>query len=105
MKFNLVYVIAMVSGVALTPVAQAGDADAGEQAYLVKGCIGCHGPHGKSSNSEIYPTLAGKDDAYLVEQMKAFRDGSRNNPLMSPMSFGLTDDDIANLAAYLAAQK
>lgn len=86
-------------------IAAAGDATAGEQVYMVKACIGCHGPAGKSANPDIYPATAGKDAAFLVEQMKAFRDGTRASPLMTPMAAGLTDDDIANLAAYLSAQK
>ena len=48
--------------------------------------------------------LAGQKEAYLAAQIKAFRDGTRQNPMMSPMAQGLSDADIANLAAYLSAQ-
>jgi len=51
----------------------------------------------------MWPNLAGQKAGYLVLQMKAFRDGTRNNPMMSPMAAGLSDDDIANIAAYFAS--
>lgn len=85
--------------------ALAGDATAGEATYSAKGCMGCHGPAGNSPNPEMFPKTAGLAEAYLVEQLKAFRNGERSNPMMSPMASGLTDDEIANLATYLAAQK
>ncbi len=104
MKLSIMLATAISLSVG-TQAAIAGDAEAGAQAYLAKGCIGCHGPAGKSPNPAIYPSTAGKEAGYLVEQMKAFRDGKRVNPLMGPMSTSLTDEDIDNLAAYLSAQK
>ena len=63
--------------------------------------MACHGANGISPNP-IWPNLAGQKDQYLIKQMKAFRDGTRNDPVMAPMAKMLTDDDIANLAAYYA---
>lgn len=80
-----------------TPAAFAADAEAGKAKAAI--CVACHGPEGVSSNP-LWPNLAGQKDQYLIKQMKAFRDGERKDPLMSPMSAGLSDDDIANLAAY-----
>ena len=91
------------TGMTVSVTATAADAAAGEQAYLTKGCIGCHGPAGKSPNEATFPTLAGKEAAYLSEQLNAFRSGERQNPMMSSMSMTLTDEDVANLAAYLSA--
>lgn len=85
--------------------ARAGDVAAGEQVFNGRACIGCHGPSGASANPELYPVLKGKDEAYIVAQLKAFKDGSRSNPLMTPMAAGLSDEDVANVAAYLSAQK
>ncbi len=81
------------------------DITQGENLYTSKGCIGCHGPAGNSPNPATFPKTAGLGRDYLVTQLKAFRDGTRNNPMMSPMSKGLTDEEINYLADYLAAQK
>ena len=79
-----------------------GDAAAGKAKSA--SCAGCHGAAGISSNP-MWPNLAGQKDAYLVKQMKAFRDGKRNDPMMSPMAKPLSDADIDNLAAYYASLK
>ncbi len=75
----------------------AGDVDAGKA--KAASCAGCHGANGISSNP-MWPNLAGQQSGYLVKQMKAFRDGTRNDPMMSPMAKPLTDADIDNIAAY-----
>ena len=82
---------------ALALPASAGDAAAGKEKSAQ--CAACHGADGKSPN-ELWPNLAGQKYAYLVKQMKAFRDGSRSDPMMSPMAAPLSDADIENLAAF-----
>ena len=69
-------------------------------------CSACHGTEGKSANP-MWPNIAGQSATYLVEQLTAFRDGATNqaeatryDPLMSPQSMALSDDDIRNLAVY-----
>ena len=62
-------------------------------------CAGCHGANGVSNNP-LWPNLAGQKEQYLAKQLHNFRDGSRTNPLMSPMAKPLSDQDIENLAAY-----
>ena len=62
-------------------------------------CAACHGAVGISPNSS-WPNLAGQQKAYLVKQMKAFRDGKRSDPWMSPMATVLSDEDIADLADF-----
>lgn len=89
-----------VLAVASSTVLAGGDAAAGKAKYAT--CQGCHGPAGISANP-VWPSLAGQKDGYLVKQMKAFRDGTRTDPMMSPMSKPLSDADIDNLAAYLSA--
>ena len=81
--------------------AMAGDAAAGKAKSVV--CAACHGATGHSMNP-LWPNLAGQKEQYLAKQIKAFRDGTRKDPTMAPMVMALTDDDIANLAAYFAAQ-
>ena len=75
----------------------AGDAEAGKTRAAA--CAGCHGATGISSNP-LWPNLAGQQQGYMVKQLKAFRDGTRSDPMMSPMAMPLTDADIDNLAAY-----
>ena len=79
----------------------AGDAAAGKSKSMV--CASCHGPAGISSNP-MWPNLAGQQEQYLAKQIKAFRDGDRKDPMMSPMAAALSDTDIVNLAAFYAAQ-
>jgi cytochrome c553 len=79
-----------------------GDAAAGKAKSAT--CAGCHGAAGVSANP-LWPNLAGQKDAYLVKQMKAFRDGKRSDPMMSPMAKPLSDADIDNLAAYYSSLK
>jgi cytochrome c553 len=81
--------------------AMAGDVAAGKAKSAI--CASCHGATGHSVNP-MWPNLAGQKEQYLAKQIKAFRDGVRKDPMMAPMVAALSDDDIANLAAYFAAQ-
>jgi cytochrome c553 len=78
-----------------------GDADAGRSKSTL--CAACHGATGVSPN-ELWPNLAGQGYAYIVKQLKAFRDGTRKDPVMEPMAQPLSDEDIENLAAYFSTQ-
>lgn len=92
----------VVAGAVLAAaIAQAADPAAGKQKFDAT-CSACHGANGISV-VPIYPNLAGQKGEYLVAQLKAFRDSSRQNPIMQPMAKGLTDTDIANIAAYLSS--
>ena len=84
-----------------TTALAAGSKEAG-QAKSVP-CVACHGIDGNSANPE-WPTIAGQHEAYLVRSLKAFRDGARQNALMTPMAAGLNDEDIADLAAWFSSQ-
>ncbi|GMR00940.1 MAG: hypothetical protein BMS9Abin19_0283 [Gammaproteobacteria bacterium] len=79
-----------------------GDAAAGKAKAVT--CAGCHGAEGISA-IPTYPNLAGQKDAYLVKQMKAFKDGSRKDPTMNAMAAPLSDADMTNIAAYYAGMK
>ena len=79
----------------------AGDAAAGKAKSAI--CASCHGAAGISANP-LWPNLAGQKEQYLAKQIKAFRDGVRKDPMMAPMVASLSDDDIANLAAFYSAQ-
>ena len=82
--------------------ANAGDVAAGKSKSAM--CAACHGANGISA-VPIYPNLAAQKEAYLVAQLKAFRDGGRNSPMMAPMAKPLSDTDIDNLSAYYASLK
>ncbi len=84
----------------LTAVA-AGDAERGKEKSVT--CAACHGQDGNSINPE-WPSLAGQHETYLVKSLNSFRDGARQNVLMSPQAAMLSDTDIDDLAAYYAAQ-
>ncbi|HWG00036.1 MAG TPA: c-type cytochrome [Steroidobacteraceae bacterium] len=79
--------------------------DGSEQAGASKAavCFSCHGPDG-NSQSPTFPRLAGQNAVYIAEQLHLFRAGIRKNPVMQPMSAGLSDQDIDNLAVFFAAQ-
>lgn len=77
-----------------------GDKDAGQTKAAV--CAACHGPKGISVNP-LWPSLAGQQEAYLAKQIKEFRDGVRVEATMQPFVANLTDQDVADLAAYYAS--
>jgi cytochrome c553 len=84
------------------PLTLAADPAAGKAKSMT--CAACHGTNGISPN-DMWPNLAGQKNGYLVSQLRMFRDGERVNPLMTPMSTGLSDSDIADLAAYYSSLK
>jgi cytochrome c553 len=66
-------------------------------------CSSCHGPNGNSTNPE-WPRLAGQSAVYIAEQLRLFKSGVRNNPIMKPLAGTLSDQDIADVAVYYQAQ-
>lgn len=65
-------------------------------------CIVCHGADGLSRRP-LWPNLAGLSQAYFVAALQAYRDGTRKNPLMSPVAKTVSDGDAIRLAASFAA--
>ena len=94
--------LAVSAVLALMPAAQAADVEAGK-AKAAAVCAACHGANGVSVSDTI-PNLAAQRAGYLETQLKALKDGSRKNPIMNAIASQLTPDDIANVAAYFAAQ-
>ena len=70
---------------------------------LAKNCAACHGETGIASNP-AWPSIAGQKPAYLTNVLKAFRAGLRKDPMMAGVVRGLSDADIASIAAYYSAQ-
>jgi len=82
----------------------AGDAAAG--AKKISLCIACHGTDGRAT-ADIYPSLNGQSATYLDMALKAYRDGQRGGGMaiiMTPQAAGLSDQDIADIAAYYSQQ-
>jgi len=78
----------------------AGNPDAGKMRATT--CAGCHGQNGISPIPN-YPNLKGQNEQYLVKALRAYRDGGRIDPTMSPMAKPLSDKDIDDLAAYFSS--
>ena len=67
-------------------------------------CVACHGAEGIARDTEV-PNLAGQNETYLVNQLRAFRSGARRHPDMRFMSRTMTDAEIEAYAAYYTALK
>jgi len=94
--YSSVLLSLMFSGYALAaPDIAAGKEKAGM-------CFNCHGAGGNST-SPRFPSLAGQKPAYIVNQLRAFRAGTRENGMMQNMASNLSDQDINNLAAYFGS--
>ena len=70
--------------------------------YLASNCANCHGTTGNAKGA--MPSLAGQQKTYIVDQMKAFRDGKRPATIMHQLAKGYTDAQIKLVAGYFAAQ-
>ena len=70
-------------------------------------CQGCHGIGlYKTAYPEVYhvPKIGGQHAGYIVNALKAYKSGERNHPTMRGIAAGLSDRDMADLAAYYAAE-
>lgn len=88
-----------------TSVLGGGDAAVGQKKSEV--CAACHGQDGNSV-VPAWPSIAGQSEKYLVKELKEYRKGekgTRFDASMYGMTQALTDQDIADLAAYFASQK
>ena len=95
--------ILAAAALAMPGLAAAGDAAAGKAKSAI--CAACHGADGKAVIPG-YPHLAGQNAAYLESSMKAYKTKQRNGGLailMQPQAALLSDEDIANLAAYYSS--
>ena len=94
----LAVVLMMLSGTAI-----AADTTAGKVKFVV--CAGCHGPTGAGNEALKYPKISGLEAAYVAQQLRAFKSGTRDNATMKAMTAALTEADMDNLAAYVATLK
>ncbi len=85
--------------------AQEGDPQAGEVKAIP--CMGCHGIPGYSNVYPSYhvPRVGGQHAKYLVDSLKAYKNGDRSHKTMQAQAASLSDQDMADIAAYFAAAK
>lgn len=95
----------LLSGLAFSGLTHAaGDAAAGADKIML--CVACHGTDGKAT-ADIYPNLAGQSASYLETSLKSYREGLRGGGMsmvMTPQTLNLSDQDIADIAAYYSQQ-
>ena len=88
----------------------AGNIAAGEQLANTKGaatgqsCIDCHGADGNAPIDPSYPKLGGQYADYLAHALQGYRSGDRENALMASQARGLSDQQVADLAAYFGSR-
>ena len=97
----LLTAIACALIVAGPAAAATGDADNGRS--LAEVCAACHGPLGNSADPNT-PNLAGQGAAYLLKQLQDIRDNRRPVPLMAGQLNGMSDSELADMAAWYAGQ-
>jgi cytochrome c len=114
---NWMRVVALFSGACFLPMASclaqnptqgaSNMMPGGEALYRSYGCSACHGEGGAAPLPE-HPSLAGQDEAYLIEQLRDFKKGARTNDLSASMRGYLTevpDEELVAIAQYLSKQR
>lgn len=105
MKLNQILAAAVVATSFISaPALAAGNAEAGKtKAYT---CLGCHNSPGYFNVYPSYhvPKIWGQHQAYIVDALKTYKNGQRNHPTMTSQAANLSDQDMADIAAYFAGQ-
>jgi len=94
----------IASAILAEPALGEGDAAAGKE--LGYTCLGCHGIQGYRNAYPSYrvPMLGGQKAGYLMIALRGYRDGTREHPTMQAQATSLTDQQIDDVAAYLASR-
>jgi cytochrome c553 len=95
--------VAILLGLALGWAQTGYSADVSRGESLSAPCVACHGADGNSA-APSFPKLAGQGEKYLVKQLRDIRDGARPIPTMAGQLDGKSDEDLADIAAFYAAQ-
>lgn len=101
MKKVLILAGSVLLGLSQATVAQTGDAANGKELSVT--CSACHGADGNSA-APAFPKLAGLGEKYLLKQMKDIRDGARPVPTMAGQVDNMSDQQLADLAAFYDSQ-
>jgi cytochrome c553 len=83
-------------------VAPAGAAD--DVAAKAQTCDACHGQNGVPIEPKTIPIIWGQQQSYLMKQLRDYRNGERDNPIMTPIAKGLAEAELRPLAAHFAAK-
>lgn len=103
-----IFALLALAGIANLAAAAEGVGNADAAKNKVAMCIGCHGiPGYKATFPEVYqvPMLGGQSAKYIENALNEYKKGDRKNPSMRGIAAGLSDQDIADVAAYYAQQK
>ena len=103
MKIVLAFIL-LLYGLAAYAQAPAGNAEAGKGKTSM--CEGCHGiPDYKTAYPHVYrvPMIEGQQPVYIVNALQAYKSGARSHPSMRAIAGGLSDQDMADLAAYYSS--
>lgn len=107
MRFRKFLLALVLAGTGMT-ASNAGPALKGDAArgaaLMAERCAGCHGPDGNSP-APNFPKLAGQHAEYLLHELKEYQEHHRDSELMQPVVKDLGEEDMVNLAVFLAAQK
>ena len=104
---SLIRMGAALAAVTMAAGAGAADGDAAAGSRKNSMCIGCHGiPGYKTAFPEVYsvPKLGGQQASYILKALQAYKAGDRPHPSMRAIAAGLSDQDMADLAAYYGAE-
>jgi cytochrome c553 len=102
MMKSIVLVVGVTVSILSSSIFAAGDAAAGKAKVAI--CASCHGAKGISM-IPMYPNLAGQKSAYTFKQLKAFKDKTRIDSIMTNMVANLSETDMKNIAAYYESLK
>lgn len=97
--FSTILGAAVGFAVAAVPADAADDIEA-----KVQSCAVCHGQNGVPIDPKTIPIIWGQQQSYLVKQLRDYRNGERDNPIMSPIAKSLAQEDLRKIAAYFAAK-
>jgi cytochrome c553 len=105
MKQALLTAACLLIATAAGPVFAKGDAKVGKQ--LAYTCTGCHGivEYKNAYPNYRVPKIGGQNEQYIVNALTAYKKGERNHPTMHAQAMSFSDQDIADIAAYLSSLK
>ncbi|HEY5292624.1 MAG TPA: cytochrome c [Burkholderiales bacterium] len=107
MKTTLGMILFLLAGPALAQApAPAGNAEAAKSKISM--CVGCHGiPDYKTAYPHVYhvPMITGQQPVYIVNALQAYKSGARSHPSMRGIAQSLSDQDMADLAAYYSSEQ